>query len=444
VSILSDQGQRLGKEIVKWQYNYVHFITHSAGSHLIHEAAKHIKTNDRTPPFIHSTFLDAYCPNSDETIYAYYSDFAEHYVDRGFPFTDADLWGAYNFDVTYLPKPPLTFPSTPFLNGWSNEIWQQYHFWPVDWYQQSIKLPSVYRFGFSLSFEANKNPDVSSYYSGLENTFLKPNFPGGPGGSCKMDSETLCSVEHDLAKPIILAYHNPSKYSVNFIASKVSPTGTVELYADNGILKTGSPVWFEAPLTTTQSFNLIKFDYQFLSAAGSQGILTIFVDDQLVYKIDERIIVPGVNTAQDIPVGELNPGPHTIGFRLGPFTTVQSVARISNIALGATIVAPKIVRFETFREGVLVFFRLFFTDPSTTAVGFGFKGTNGSTWAEENHPFTSPSYGRVFPGIVEYPFNHLCGQPGQYESDVEAWIYDNAGRRTPSVTIHLACSAPGQ
>jgi hypothetical protein len=102
-------------------------------------------------------------------------------------------------------------------------------------------------------------------------------------------------------------------------------------------------------------------------------------------------------------------------------------------------VAPKIVRVETFVEGVLVFFRLFFTDPSSIAVGFGFKGLNGSGWAEENHPFTSPSFGRVFPGIVEYPFNHLCGQPEQFESDVEAWIYDTAGRRTPSVTIHLAC-----
>src|SRR5436190_986335 len=72
---------------------------------------------------------------------------------------------------------------------------------------------------------------------------------------------------------------------------------------------------------------------------------------------------------------------------------------------------PAIVSVDTFREGVLVFFRLSFTDPSNTAVGFGFKGVNGSGWAEENHPFTSPSYGRVFPGRVEYPFNHLCGTP---------------------------------
>ena len=107
---------------------------------------------------------------------------------------------------------------------------------------------------------------------------------------------------------------------------------------------------------------------------------------------------------------------------------------------------PEIVRFETFREGVLVFFRLYFTDPSKIASGFGFRGIKGSGWAEESHSFTSPSYGRVLLGenpIVEYPFNHLCGTPSAHESDVEAWIvYDNTKQRSPSVTIHLACSAP--
>jgi hypothetical protein len=101
---------------------------------------------------------------------------------------------------------------------------------------------------------------------------------------------------------------------------------------------------------------------------------------------------------------------------------------------------PEIVHVDTFREGVLVFFRLSFTDPGNTAVGFGFRGVNGSTWAEENHPFSSPSYGRVFPGRIEYPFNHLCSTPSAYESDVQAWIYDTAGQRTSSGTIHLACS----
>ena len=59
---------------------------------------------------------------------------------------------------------------------------------------------------------------------------------------------------------------------------------------------------------------------------------------------------------------------------------------------------PEIVRVETFREGQLVFFRVFYTDPNNDAEGFGFRGANGFPWAEETHPFSSPSYGRVYPG----------------------------------------------
>jgi hypothetical protein len=103
---------------------------------------------------------------------------------------------------------------------------------------------------------------------------------------------------------------------------------------------------------------------------------------------------------------------------------------------------PKITNFETFHEGDLVFFRLFFDDPNNNAQGFGFRGAKGSAWAEETHPFSSPSYGRVSPGIVEYPFNHLCETGPAYESDVEAWIYGSAGLRSSLVTVHLACQAP--
>lgn len=103
--------------------------------------------------------------------------------------------------------------------------------------------------------------------------------------------------------------------------------------------------------------------------------------------------------------------------------------------------APAITRSETFVEGVLVYARVFYSDPDGDTDGFGFRGANGSGWAEESHPFSSPSYGRVIPGGVEYPFNHACGQPNQYESDVEFWVYDKTNVRSPSITIHLSCSA---
>jgi hypothetical protein len=99
---------------------------------------------------------------------------------------------------------------------------------------------------------------------------------------------------------------------------------------------------------------------------------------------------------------------------------------------------PFVASTATHSEGVMVYLTLRF-DQNGGAVGFGFRGVNGSGWAPESHPFTDPSYGRITQGQVEYPFNHGCGTAQTVESDVEAWLYDAAGRTSPPVTIHLAC-----
>lgn len=88
------------------------------------------------------------------------------------------------------------------------------------------------------------------------------------------------------------------------------------------------------------------------------------------------------------------------------------------------------------RDGVLVYVRVYFSGP---VPGFGFKGINGSRWAEENHNIDSPSYGKFGPGWVEYPFNHLCGQPGQFESDIEFWLDNPYQTRQAKTSVHLSC-----
>lgn len=101
---------------------------------------------------------------------------------------------------------------------------------------------------------------------------------------------------------------------------------------------------------------------------------------------------------------------------------------------------PRIVRVGTYTQGVLVYFDIHYTDPAHLAQGFGFVGVNGSGWAEENHPFSSPSYGIVGPDSIAYPFNEGCGTAVQNDSYVEAWINDRAGGRTKPVVIHLVCT----
>jgi hypothetical protein len=100
---------------------------------------------------------------------------------------------------------------------------------------------------------------------------------------------------------------------------------------------------------------------------------------------------------------------------------------------------PEITGTSTYVEGVLVYLSVSFSDSDDNAEGFGFRGAKGSGWGEESHPFSDPSYGRVYPGGVDYPFNHACGTANQYESDVEFWIYDADGNRSQSVVVHLSC-----
>jgi hypothetical protein len=101
---------------------------------------------------------------------------------------------------------------------------------------------------------------------------------------------------------------------------------------------------------------------------------------------------------------------------------------------------PVITGYSTYQEGPLVYLSVSYTDADGDAEGFGFTGANGAQWARETNPFSSPSYGRVRPGRVDYPFDHGCDDDALYESDVAFWIYDSEGRQSERNVAHLACS----
>jgi len=102
---------------------------------------------------------------------------------------------------------------------------------------------------------------------------------------------------------------------------------------------------------------------------------------------------------------------------------------------------PTITSVSTYTSGVEVYFLIGYADPRNDAEGFGFVGINDSGWAEEQHPFTSPSYGIVGQDSIAYPFNLGCGTANQVpRSYVKAWIYDTAGADSPPVDIELVCS----
>jgi len=101
---------------------------------------------------------------------------------------------------------------------------------------------------------------------------------------------------------------------------------------------------------------------------------------------------------------------------------------------------PVITGISGYQSGSLVYFTIFFTNPGKDAKGFGFAGINGAGWAEENHPFSKPSYGVVGHDEISYPFNLACGTAEQYKSYVAAWIYNKADVRSQDVEITLTCT----
>ena len=87
----------------------------------------------------------------------------------------------------------------------------------------------------------------------------------------------------------------------------------------------------------------------------------------------------------------------------------------------------------------MVYVSLTYTDPGRDAAGIELAGVNGAGWQAENHPFDVP--GLVSVGTAAFPFDLNCGTAAQYQSTVQAWIYDASGDRSPSVTTPLACAS---
>ena len=339
------QGEYLGQFLVAHQYDSIHFIAHSAGSNLIQTAADWIQP--RSPGTkIHLTFLDAYQPagaafsdygldprNRNDS-YTIHSDWwAEQYVDmRNAPIalgiidirdTNYILPDAYNFDVTEVdPIQDPTLVEKGQISGLDYAV--RVHGWPIDWYKTSIVMSSAPH-GFRHSLEAG----------GIQRLPVVQ-FPPGQCVKLKMNNvETLCTVPgfFGFTSTYIPVIHVQDAAAGG--AAQSGGGGTVA-YTDStsAILRTGSPVWLDITATTTQEINSLRFEYSFLSNAGSEGVVSIFADGQLKHKIDERIALAGLNNARDIWLGSLTPGTHIITFRLDPFTDVQSVVLISNIQLG--------------------------------------------------------------------------------------------------------------
>lgn len=137
---------------------------------------------------------------------------------------------------------------------------------------------------------------------------------------------------------------------------------------------------------------------------------------------------------------------HTFRIAIGIFALIIVMAAYTGTvsAQPATQHPPEITKVETFREGNMIWVRLFFTDPDNNAAGFGFRAIHGGVWPEETYPFSSPSGGRISPGRIEYPFNLNCESKSLNKWDVTMWVYDSTGLASSPITTHLTCQSDAQ
>lgn len=306
-------GDALGQELAKKNYKHIHFIAHSAGSNMIQRAADYIKKNAIIKPVIHLTFLDAYDPAGSKSKLGNNSDWAEQYVDmRPLVFdwldtTDTNLSNSYNFDVTKLDT-----RNDPIL-PWAK--YTQWHGWPYVYYSQSTnpRLPNI---GFNLAQESGSFPVDQSP---PRKTWAMYNWEKYPA--------------KDASKKILENYKPVIFFPVDLMI--VSPTGRVaNSTIESFVMTTGSPVWTSIQVEITEPTNVLSLAYEYLSTVKAQGVLTVFVDNQRVFEVDERFVPSPTNLESGIWVGDLALGKHVLSFRLDPYDGPQSAVQISNVKFG--------------------------------------------------------------------------------------------------------------
>jgi hypothetical protein len=99
-------------------------------------------------------------------------------------------------------------------------------------------------------------------------------------------------------------------------------------------------VWSQMEIETPSnaiSPLILYVDYAVKSKPGAKGVVSIFMDDQIVYYTGVESGDPTLK-AQQIPLraeqdGTVRPGKHTLTFRVDPFSIVKSDVEFSNIRL---------------------------------------------------------------------------------------------------------------
>lgn len=374
------------------QYRFVHLVGHSAGSLIADMLASNFKgAGGGEPAVVHTTFLDAYDAgfNDDQfnSQYGCSSDWSDSYVD-----TRGDIYGlikntnlilgcALNIDVTRADPVQNANPNPLNLALVLLED-QRVHAWPYRLYSYTAGVQSgatdsldpldVWVFGFGASKESmrlpfNANPNAWQPLlrqdpgdpTGLPSYAASGTSPGSTyclrrvlesGGVTRTrtadcvtgviidtppsSDEPVEQVWSDFVLDLEPAWQGPTAESTP------STTGVVTTDLPSPMLarlRTGSPAWIVYTARVSEPLDTIRFKYDFASAAGSNGLLSVYVDNKPVYRMTLAVGGDALRSSGLIRVGRLEPGYHSLAFRLDSLTAIPSEVTISGLETGRLI-----------------------------------------------------------------------------------------------------------
>lgn len=349
------RGEMLAANFSKKNYKHIHFVAHSAGSQLIDTATGRLKDSGNAPE-VHTTFLDAYEPASDASIYGATADWADNYVDTrsvgnlhlGLDGTQLFLEHGYTVDVTPSGDDPCIF----FLAGAATCR----HSRPYRFYGRSVSPGFIGNTDYAtmdpIAFDGGMGYPLA-LEDGRGMASLRTDYPKNRGclmvgSSCTpranpVDTRwvNVVRVKETVVDSVVGAVKWVAKTSADFLfdSIKLGFALVTPSQSTNSLIPAGtateSPSYLVAETTTTQPVNRLRFKWRF--ASGGEGFLRVFVDGMLVREIDQRHAALGSSQAENVYIGgapgALPPGIHRIAFRLDGFGTNPSGVDLTEIQL---------------------------------------------------------------------------------------------------------------
>jgi len=374
------QGTLLAQACVDHSIETMHFISHSAGSGLIAEAAKKVRAERGDLTRIHSTYLDAFAGAFGELwqFYGRDSDWADHYrtvdLDTGL-WTHLRLKHAHNVDVTRLDPCRFWHP-LPIAPFWV-PIWESSHGWPREFYRWTLsgqtrvgcdepgcdddELPPLacsFGYGWPHSPAAWAAVGADWPFEALQSQYPVNNF-FAVALACDERSydargagpEFVHATELNDALDITVLAPQASVEGVEW-----TPSGfRIEAEEGSSHGPEGNTTWVYASIPVDEPVNVIRFDAQFVSTEVAEGLLSVFVGDHEL-SIDERF-TPSGEGLEEFIFGlpeEAADKPFVLGFRLDAFGPGRSKAVVDNIQTGFSGILPGEFELWAPDDGVVI------------------------------------------------------------------------------------------